>query len=55
LQKKLAKKEGIIIGMEQGMKKGKFEVVRSMFAEGLPAEIVRKCTGLDESTILSLR
>jgi hypothetical protein len=32
-----------------------FEIARSMFAEGLSAETVRKCTGLDESAILSLR
>jgi hypothetical protein len=30
------------------------EVARSMLADGLPAETIRKYTGLDESTILSL-
>jgi hypothetical protein len=31
------------------------EVARSMLADGLPAETIRKYTGLDESSILSLR
>jgi hypothetical protein len=39
----------------EGKEEGKFEVARSMLAEGLPAEIIRKCTGIDESSILSLR
>jgi predicted transposase/invertase (TIGR01784 family) len=50
-------------GMEKGMEKGKaegkaegkFEVARSMLADGLPAETIRKYTGLDEGSILSLR
>jgi predicted transposase/invertase (TIGR01784 family) len=42
-------------GMEYGMEKGKIEVARSMLADGLPAEAIRKYTGLDESSILSLR
>ena len=33
----------------------KFEVARSMLAEGFPAAVVKKCTGLDESSILALR
>jgi hypothetical protein len=33
----------------------KIEVARSMLADGLPAETIRKYTGLDESSILSLR
>ncbi|MDR3331620.1 MAG: hypothetical protein LBT08_03230, partial [Synergistaceae bacterium] len=32
-----------------------FEVARSMLADGLPAETIRKYTGLDESSILSLK
>ncbi|MDR2175686.1 MAG: hypothetical protein LBO82_07080 [Synergistaceae bacterium] len=40
---------------EEGKKEGKFEVARSMLADGLPAETVRKYTGLDESSILSLK
>jgi hypothetical protein len=39
----------------EGMEKGKFEVARSMLADGFPAETIRKYTGLDESSILSLR
>jgi predicted transposase YdaD len=55
LSNELSKEEGIMIGEEKGMEKGKFEVARSMLADGLPAETVRKYTGLDESSILSLR
>jgi hypothetical protein len=54
-----AREEGMEAGMEKGMEKGrekgKFEVARSMLADGFPAETVRKYTGLDESSILSLR
>jgi predicted transposase YdaD len=42
-------------GEARGEAKGKFEVARSMLADGLPAETIRKYTGLDESSILSLR
>jgi hypothetical protein len=42
-------------GMEEGREEGKFEIARSMLADGLPAETVRKYTGLDERAILSLR
>jgi hypothetical protein len=47
--------EGMKKGMEKGMEKGKFDVARTMLADGLPAETVRKYTGLDESSIRSLR
>jgi hypothetical protein len=43
--------EAMMIGEE----KGKFEVARSMLADGFPAETIRKHTGLDENSILSLR
>jgi hypothetical protein len=52
--KQAAKEEGLIEGMEKGIEKGKFEVARSMLSDGFPAEIIRKHTGLDESSILSL-
>jgi predicted transposase/invertase (TIGR01784 family) len=39
----------------EGIEKGKFEVARSMLADGLPAEMISKYTGLDESSILSPR
>jgi predicted transposase/invertase (TIGR01784 family) len=42
-------------GMEKGKAEGKFEVARSMLADGLPAETIKKYTGLDENAILSLR
>jgi predicted transposase/invertase (TIGR01784 family) len=42
-------------GMEKGLEEGKYEVARSMLADGLGVEIIRKYTGLDESSIRSLR
>jgi hypothetical protein len=49
------REEGMEEGMEKGKEKGKEEVARSMLADGLPTETIRKYTGLDESSILSLR
>jgi predicted transposase/invertase (TIGR01784 family) len=49
------KAEGRVEGREEGMAKGKFEVARTMLADGIPVETVRKYTGLDESSIHSLR
>jgi predicted transposase/invertase (TIGR01784 family) len=53
-----AREEGMEEGMEKGMEKGaencKLEVARSMRAEGLSAEIIRKCTGLGEDDIPAL-
>ncbi|MDR3353477.1 MAG: hypothetical protein LBO21_00400 [Synergistaceae bacterium] len=40
---------------EEGMEEKAFEIARSMLADGFPAETIRKHTGLDESSILSLR
>jgi hypothetical protein len=55
----IAKEEGVMEGLEkgreEGMEKGKFEVARSMLADGLPAETIRKYTGLEESARRSLR
>ncbi|GHV28636.1 hypothetical protein FACS1894167_06210 [Synergistales bacterium] len=39
---------------EEGKEEGKFEVARSMRADGFPAETIRKYTGLDEDDILAL-
>jgi hypothetical protein len=41
-------------GMEKGKAEGIFNVARSMLADGLPAETIRKYTGLNESDILAL-
>jgi len=49
--KEIDREEAMMIGET----KGKFDVARSMLADGLPAETIRKYTGLDESSILSLR
>jgi hypothetical protein len=43
------------IDKEEARMEGKFEVARTMLADGLPAETIKKYTGLDESSILSLR
>jgi hypothetical protein len=55
LSNALSKEEGILIGKEEGKTEKAFDVARSMFADGLPAETIMKYTGLDESSILSLR
>ena len=47
--------EAIMIGETKGESKKALEVARSMLADGFPAETIRKHTGLDESSILSLR
>jgi hypothetical protein len=39
----------------KGIEKGKFDVARSMLADDLPTEIIKKYTGLDEGSILSLK
>ncbi|MDR2180844.1 MAG: hypothetical protein LBP21_11095, partial [Synergistaceae bacterium] len=55
----IGKEEGIMIGKEEGIMIGKeansFDVARAMLADGLPAETIRKYTGLDQSSILSLQ
>jgi hypothetical protein len=43
------------IDKEEARMEGKFEVARKMHDEGFPAEIIRKCTGIDENSLLSLR
>ena len=43
------------IQIRDAKEEGKIEVARSMLADGLPAETIKKYTGLDESSILSLR
>jgi predicted transposase/invertase (TIGR01784 family) len=47
--------EGMERGMEKGIERGMEKVARSMLADGLTAETIMKYTGLDESSILSLR
>jgi hypothetical protein len=49
------KAEARMEGKEEGKAEGKFEVARSMLSDGLPAETIMKYTGLDESSLLSLR
>ncbi|MDR3278913.1 MAG: hypothetical protein LBT23_00210 [Synergistaceae bacterium] len=43
------------IDREEAIMEGKFEVARSMLTEGLSTEVIKRCTGLDENSILSLR
>jgi predicted transposase YdaD len=40
--------------MERGMEAEKVEIARSMRAEGLSLDIIKRCTGLPESEILGL-
>jgi hypothetical protein len=47
--------EGIEKGIEKGIGQGKIEVARSMLADGLPAETVKKYTGLGEKEIFAIR
>jgi hypothetical protein len=42
-------------GIEKGIEKKAFEVTRSMLADGVPPETVRKYTGLGEKEILAIR
>jgi hypothetical protein len=42
-------------GIEEGIEKGKFEVARSMLADGLSAETVKKYTGLGEKELFAIR
>jgi hypothetical protein len=55
IDKEEAWMEGRAEGKAEGREEGKFEVARSMLADGFPPETIRKYTGLDESSILSLR
>jgi predicted transposase/invertase (TIGR01784 family) len=55
IDKAEARMEGKEEGKAEGKAEGKFEVARSMLADGFAAESIRKYTGLDESSILSLR
>jgi hypothetical protein len=43
------------IDKEEAWMEGKFEVARKILDEGFPAEVIRKCTGIDENSMLSLR
>ena len=38
-------------GREEGREESVLEIARSMFAEGIPIEIIKKCTGLEEKDI----
>jgi hypothetical protein len=51
----IAKEEGKEEGREEGKEEKAFEVARSMLADGLSSETVRKYTGLGEKEILAIR
>jgi predicted transposase YdaD len=42
------------IYIRDAKEEGKIEVARSMLADGLPAETIKKYTGLDENDIQAL-
>ena len=50
--------QGLEQGIEQGLKQGahqnKLETARNLLAEGLPPEIIARCTGLPMETIHQL-
>ncbi|MCI5209271.1 MAG: Rpn family recombination-promoting nuclease/putative transposase, partial [Candidatus Electrothrix sp. ATG2] len=46
--------KGLKKGVEKGLKKGRLETARSMKKEGIPAEIIQKCTGLSLDEINGL-
>ena len=50
--------EGISIGLEQGLERGayqnKLETAKSFLAEGLPPEIIARCTSLPLDVVLEL-
>jgi predicted transposase/invertase (TIGR01784 family) len=58
VQRREAVEEGIIVGREEGLMKGREkrseEIARSALAEGASVEFVRKITGLDSDTIQRL-
>ena len=43
--------EGFEDGMEKGMEKGREEVARNALAEGVPIELIKKISGLDEEAL----
>ena len=46
--------KGLKKGVEKGLKKGRLETARSMKKEGIPAEIIQRCTGLSLDEINEL-
>ena len=46
--------EGFEEGHEAGLEEGREEIARNALAEGMNLEIIRKITGLDAETILTL-
>ena len=46
--------EGLSIGLEQGAYQTKLETARSFLAEGLPPEIIARCTELPLDVVLAL-
>jgi len=46
--------EGLEKGLEEGLKKGRLETARSMKKEGIPSEIIQKCTSLSLDEINAL-
>jgi predicted transposase/invertase (TIGR01784 family) len=54
-EKEKAAQDALEEGREEGREKKAFEVARSMLADGLPAETVRKYTGLSEREILAIQ
>ena len=47
-------KQGIEQGLEQGAYENKLETAKSLLTEGLPPEIISRCTNLPLETVLAL-
>ena len=47
--------EGIEQGIEQGIEEGKRQLIRSMFAEGIPIATISKITGLTEEELQEIK
>jgi len=45
------REEGFEDGLEEGMEKGREEVARNALAEGVPIELIKKISGLDEEAL----
>ena len=53
--RKEGREKGLEDGREEGLEEGREETARNALAEGVPVELVKKITGLDEEAIRKLQ
>jgi len=53
-EERIVERRGMEKGMEKGMEEKAFEVARSMRADGLSTDVIKKYSGLDREDILAL-